>query len=254
LQQNFSLVNRQLNLTRQELEVSKTQLITPSNHRTAHHSRKKSEPFFSFKEKPAPSNEPMLQSQIRSLQELCATQEKTVQECVQKLQKKRGSITRYKQQVKTLKEQRAHLAAISARDKAALHESAKSMFDVDEDEYLSVGVTQDVSDMPASFLRSRQQSINFFEEFSTPIQTLTTEEPHCEREAEFPVRIVSPLIKPIHCECPSESLDEIKHLASSTKDLVKELMNELEPPSTRRRVRACYLSWLTRSQLFMMNV
>jgi chromosome segregation ATPase len=254
LQENLGLVNRQLNLTRQELEVSKTQLITPSNHRAAQHSRKKSEPFFSFKEKPAASNEPLLQSQIKSLQELCATQEKTIQKCVQKLQKKRGCINTYKQQVNALKEERANLVVIAARDKAALEESRKGMSDIDEDESFSVRLTQDVSEMPAPFHRSRQQSINFFEELSSPIQTLRTEEPPCEKEVESPQRIVSPLIKPINCEFPSENLHEIKHLATSTKNLVTELMTQLEPPPKRKRVRGCYLSLLTRSQLFMMNV
>lgn len=103
--------------------------------------------------------------------------------------------------------------------------------------------------MPAPFHRS----INFFEGLSSPIQTLRTEEPPCEKEVESSQRIVSPLIKPINCEFSSENLHEIKHLATSTKELVTELMTQLEPPK-RKRVRGCYLSLLTRSQLFMMKV
>jgi uncharacterized coiled-coil protein SlyX len=270
----MAYTEKQLRLTTQELEVSKTQLIVPSAHKKATHQRKTSEPF-NFNKPAAFDAEAAMRKQVKSLQELAASQERTIQKCVSSLHKKRETIAKCKHKIRCFTEENSNLSNISAKNKALLDTSKiLEEFD-DEDHPFFVRTRQSPSGSPAPFYR-RAQSVSLLDELSITVNDFTEENTfNFDRANEIPsmspddshIRFLSPLIRPIEHDQPDlPDLDlqdhdcvEIKELLTATHDLLKDFTLKVEGykrvrMSPKTMSRPCLLSRLTQSQLFKVKV
>mmetsp|Transcript_2158 Transcript_2158/g.5443 ORF Transcript_2158/g.5443 Transcript_2158/m.5443 type:complete len:358 (-) Transcript_2158:5096-6169(-) len=277
LAEDITVLEHQLALTREELEVQKNHLVSPAGQKRSLHQRKKSEPFFNFRDREN-ENEQMLQNQIKSLQDLCASQEKLIQKCVKNLHKKKDTIEKYKQQVMHLREEKANLTCVLQKEKALL-DASRFIFEEDEDESLL-----STSESPAPFYKnSEKESLSLLDELSSTFHDFTEEQAfNFEKVNESNMRIVSPIIKPHNPDFADENMIEINPFASravspanmvhtggfeaddnlveihelvaSTHNLLKEFLTKVSTPRKRRSYRTCLLGRLTQNTLFQLNV
>lgn len=231
--------------------------------------------------------ERMLQTQVKSLRDLCSSQEKMIQKCVKTLQKKSETIAKYKQQAKTLKEEKNNLTLIAARDETML-EASRSIFEQDEEDI--VRLMQSPSESPAPFYRnSVGESLSLLDELGGDFQDFAGAKAFTFDQAAgppahlkvpqrlpTPMQFVSPIIRPdigvLHDDNlielnpftstlqsptykPDDNLEEIRELVESTHTLLKEFLAPKPSPTRRRKpVRIGVLGRLTESKLFKLNL
>jgi uncharacterized coiled-coil protein SlyX len=275
LSNEIAYVETQLRLTKQELQISKTQDgIGPSARKKASHQRKSSEPF-TFKKPTAFDIEAGMRKQVKSLHELAATQERTIQKCVDSLHKKRETIARCKLQIRSFTEENANLSNIGAKSRALLDTSLILEEFENEDDPFFVRTSQSTNGSPAPFYR-QAQSVSLLNELSITVHDFTEEntfnfdkanEITSQSPNESHIVFLSPLIRPNeHDQSDLPDLDlqdhscfEIKQLLTSTHDLLLDLPLKVESfKRMRMRPKAmskpCLLSRLTQSQLFKVKV
>jgi chromosome segregation ATPase len=169
-QENSRLANQlagmetHLSRIQQELEASKAK---PTQAKL-NHSRKKSILSFSQMNSENFDKEQILQSQVKSLQDLCASQEKMIQKCVESLQSKKHAVTRYRQRVALLEEEKQTMQRMGS----------------DDEDLGVVSVVQSPRQIPRlRYLHTRRESLSLFQELGGSFNELCEAQPLQHKEA-----------------------------------------------------------------------
>lgn len=226
------------------------------------------------------SDEEPLQRQVKSLQDLAATQERVLQKCVTELHKKQESIDKYKQKLKALRQETVELNSVVAKEQAQLT-AFNASFKSKEKPKVSIRVKFRSPEAPApsefnsqlgSPTHADQQNIclDFPGEHTQDLAPSKDLEHSCQSSQSLPWQIHGEHIIELnqyistaptprasrqpHYKFSDYDICELRSLLNSTQNLLKTLPKPPQTPRKRRVYRTCLLSRLTQHQLFQLNV
>jgi len=200
---------------------------------------------------PSPKVEyPLYQSQVKSLQDLCNSQEKLIRKCLQSLQHKRSSAEKLKKEILMLKEEKTSLHHMIDQEHALI-EAAKEICEdeLDSDESC-------LSGSPSPMLTaSRKDSLEPFLDLANyhldRLGKLTQEQHHKPPRLHF---LSVPATRPVSPRpYKDESVTEIKQVLKTNNEMLQSYITKLKC-SKRRTYSTCWLSRRVSSQMFLLKL